>query len=104
MYFAGPAADKESIEAIRHDLGLDKPLVTQFFYYLRDLSHGNLGTSIGTGRPVMEELGRRGGIEYFEMKDGRVFYLNSPHGRCLKRESSPLRNTRRGLRVQTNAR
>ena len=59
VYFAGPAADKESIEAIRHDLGLDKPLVTQFFYYLRDLSHGNLGTSIGTGRPVMEELGRR---------------------------------------------
>lgn len=59
VYFAGPAADAQSIAAIRHQLGLDKPLATQFFYYLKDLYHGDLGTSIGTGRPVTEELGRR---------------------------------------------
>jgi len=59
VYFAGPAADAESIAAIRHELGLDKPLPEQFFIYIVDLYHGDLGMSIGTGRPVMEELGRR---------------------------------------------
>lgn len=30
--------DPEQLKAIRHNLGLDKPLVTQYFYYLNDLS------------------------------------------------------------------
>jgi peptide/nickel transport system permease protein len=59
VYFAGPAADQESIAAIRHDLGLDQPLLTQFFIYVKDLFKGDLGNSISTGRPVLEELGRR---------------------------------------------
>jgi len=59
VYFAGPAADAESIAAIRHELGLDKSLPEQFSIYIVDLYHGNLGMSIGTGRPVMEEIGRR---------------------------------------------
>jgi len=59
VYFAGPAADAESIATIRHDLGLDKPLLTQFFIYVADLLRGDLGNSISTGRPVAEELSRR---------------------------------------------
>jgi len=59
VYFAGPAADAESIAEIRHELGLDKPLPSQFLIYLQDLYQGDLGMSIGTGRPVIEELGRR---------------------------------------------
>jgi len=59
VYFAGPAADKESIAVIRHELGLDKPLYAQFVIYVGNLFHGNWGTSLTTGRPVIEELGRR---------------------------------------------
>ena len=58
-YFAGPAADEKSIAEIRKALGLDKPLPEQFLIYLRDLSKGELGTSISTGQPVLEELIRR---------------------------------------------
>jgi peptide/nickel transport system permease protein len=51
--YLGPRAKAEQIEMVRNQLGLDKPLYTQFFYYLRDLSHGNLGESLRTHRPVM---------------------------------------------------
>jgi len=59
VYFAGAAADAESIEQIRKTLGLDKPLLQQFFIYVEQLSKGDLGTALTTGRPVLEELGRR---------------------------------------------
>ena len=38
-YFAGPAATKEAVEQIRKKLGLDKPLIEQFFRYTNDLAH-----------------------------------------------------------------
>ncbi len=59
VYFAGPAADEASIQQIREALGLDRPLYEQFVYYLGDLASGNLGVSISTGQPVLEELARR---------------------------------------------
>ena len=37
-YFAGPAATKEAVEQIRKKLGLDKPLIEQFFRYTNDLA------------------------------------------------------------------
>ena len=58
-YFAGPAADPQSIAEIRVALGLDRSLPEQFWLYLGDLAHGNLGNSISTGRPVVEELATR---------------------------------------------
>jgi peptide/nickel transport system permease protein len=59
VYFAGPAADEKSIAEIRAALGLDKGLFEQFWLYLGDLARGNLGVSISTGRPVLEELATR---------------------------------------------
>ena len=44
------------MENIRQQLGLDQPLYVQFYRYVSDLFHGDLGTSIRTGRPVLEEL------------------------------------------------
>ncbi|MGC6744479.1 hypothetical protein ACP0HM_05620 [Escherichia coli] len=41
---------------IRQQLGLDQPLYVQFYRYVSDLFHGDPGTSIRTGRPVLEEL------------------------------------------------
>lgn len=56
VYFAGPAADEQSIAEIRAQLGLDRPLPVQFWHYLGDLASGDLGTSISTGQPVIYEL------------------------------------------------
>lgn len=58
-YFAGPAADEKSIQQIRVALGLDKSLPEQFLLYVQDLMTGELGMSISTGQPVVEELLRR---------------------------------------------
>ena len=58
-YFAGPVASKEAIAAIQHQLGLDLPLWQQFARYLGDLVHGDLGTSLTTGQPVLTEIANR---------------------------------------------
>ncbi len=58
-YFAGPAADEASIAEIREALGLDKPLIQQFFFYVGDLARGDLGTSLTTGQAVMSDLAAR---------------------------------------------
>src|SRR5438309_6723759 len=58
-YFAGPAANKEAVEQIRKKLGLDKPLIEQFFRYPADLVHGDFGNSLTTGQPVATEIRNR---------------------------------------------
>src|SRR5476649_2445857 len=58
-YFAGPAADKAAVEQIRKKLGLDKPLIEQFFRYTNDLAHGDFGNSLTTGQPVATEIRNR---------------------------------------------
>lgn len=59
VYFAGVAADAESIEQTRIALGLDKPLYHQFFSYVGNLLNGDLGQSISSGRSVAEDLASR---------------------------------------------
>ncbi|HEU5197216.1 MAG TPA: ABC transporter permease [Methylomirabilota bacterium] len=58
-FFAGPAATREAIDEVRARLGLDHSLPDQFVYYLRDLSRGDLGTSLTTGQPVLRDLAAR---------------------------------------------
>ena len=55
-YFAGVMADAESIAQVRESLGLDRSWPEQFFLYVGRLLQGDLGMSLGTGVPVMEEL------------------------------------------------
>jgi ABC-type dipeptide/oligopeptide/nickel transport system permease component len=57
--YIGPKARAEDIARVRAQLGLDRPLPVQYVYYMRDLLHGDLGTSIGTKRPVLQEIGDR---------------------------------------------
>lgn len=59
VYFAGVAADAASIEETRVAMGLDKPLVQQFFIYVGDLLRGDLGMSLSSGRSVAEDLANR---------------------------------------------
>ena len=54
--YIGPKARPEDIARVTIKLGLDKPLPVQYLIYMRDLFHGDLGTSIGTKRPVLQEL------------------------------------------------
>ncbi len=55
-YFAGGAATQEAVEQVRKQLGLDKPLLEQFFRYVANLAQGDLGLSLTTGQPVLKEL------------------------------------------------
>jgi ABC-type dipeptide/oligopeptide/nickel transport system permease component len=53
---AGPNATADVVEAIRQDLGLDRPLHVQFGLYLWRLAQGDLGVSIINSVPVSQEL------------------------------------------------
>lgn len=46
------------LQSLRHQYGLDKPVLVQYFNYMKDmLLHLDFGTQIGSGRPVTEILG-----------------------------------------------
>ncbi len=53
---AGPTAPKETRDAIRVRLGLDKPLPVQFAIYMGNILKGDLGNSIFTRREVSEMI------------------------------------------------
>jgi len=53
---AGRWATEEQIQAVRKELGLDRPVLLQFVRYLNDLLRGNLGKSIVSQRPIVDEL------------------------------------------------
>ncbi len=51
------AQDDPSIVAqYRHQWGLDKPLPVQYVFYVGNLLHGDLGVSISSRRPVIQDL------------------------------------------------
>src|SRR3989441_6292073 len=49
----------KDLDALRAKLGLDRPLYVQYFSWLGDVVQGNLGESLWTKRPVVEEMMRR---------------------------------------------
>jgi peptide/nickel transport system permease protein len=49
-------ANPTTCAAFNARFGLDQPIPAQFWIYLTDLSHGDLGDSISQGRPVAEIL------------------------------------------------
>jgi peptide/nickel transport system permease protein len=56
---AGPDASPQTIAAIRTQLGLDKPLITQYFDWIGGVFAGDLGQSLQFRRPVSELIGDR---------------------------------------------
>jgi peptide/nickel transport system permease protein len=54
----GDHAPPDVIARVRTQLALDRPLYVQFGIYLRNLAHGDLGTSVMTTRPVIDDIGR----------------------------------------------
>ena len=56
---AGDTATPEQLEAIRDSLGLNQPLFVQFFSWVGQLLQGDFGTSILSGKPVIELIADR---------------------------------------------
>lgn len=55
-YILGDFATEEAVEKLESQLGLDKPLVVQYFSYMWGALQGDLGTSYITGYTVWEEI------------------------------------------------
>ena len=56
---AGQDATPETVELVRRDLGLDKPMPQQFLRFVNGVLHWDFGRSISTKRPVATEIGER---------------------------------------------
>ncbi|MGB3481316.1 MAG: ABC transporter permease [Mycobacterium sp.] len=56
VVYAGTRASAEQLAQVRVQLGLDQPVVAQFWHYVTALAQGDLGTSLATRRPVAEDL------------------------------------------------
>lgn len=55
----GETATPDDVDRLRKNLGLDKPLITQYGAFLAGVGRGDLGKSFRTGQPVAQEIGRR---------------------------------------------
>jgi peptide/nickel transport system permease protein len=62
MTSEGGLYTEEQIQAERERLGLADPLPTQFVRYMTGLVRGDLGISLWTERPVIQEIGGRIGL------------------------------------------
>src|SRR6266446_6592151 len=56
---AGEIATPAQVEALRHQLGFDRPLPVQFVGYVGRLIIGDMGTSLYTTRPIADDLASR---------------------------------------------
>jgi peptide/nickel transport system permease protein len=66
-------ANKEIIEDLRIQFGLDRPVHIQYFIWLNDFIRGDWGTSLGSGEPVYDMFMRRLPIT-LELFAGSVFW------------------------------
>lgn len=60
----GEFATPESVERLREQLGLDRPLWEQYGEWMLGLLRGDLGTSIYSGEPVLKLLLLRAGVTF----------------------------------------
>ncbi|WP_299820355.1 ABC transporter permease [uncultured Jannaschia sp.] len=56
IVLAGPMATPEIVDAIRADMGLDRPVLIQFASYLGRVLQGDLGRSLISNKTVVSEL------------------------------------------------
>ncbi|MEO3404091.1 ABC transporter permease [Mucilaginibacter sp. CAU 1740] len=69
----GQRADVQSLQAVRKEFGLDKPVPVQFVYYVNDLS------PIGIHLNTAEEQQRYGYINLFPVSEHKVLALKWPY-------------------------
>jgi peptide/nickel transport system permease protein len=56
LLFIGGEAGKEAVEALRKQMGLDRPMAVRYVLWLSRVVRGDLGKSIRDGRPVLDVL------------------------------------------------
>ncbi|MCY7274665.1 MAG: ABC transporter permease, partial [Phormidesmis sp. CAN_BIN44] len=59
IVLAGERATPDQIAALREQLGLNKPLLFQYFAFLGNLLQLNFGNSLISGIPVIDEIRTR---------------------------------------------
>ncbi|MEW6624914.1 MAG: ABC transporter permease [Bacillota bacterium] len=52
----GPRAPQFAVDALRQEMYLDKPLPVQYYYWIKGVAAGDLGRSLTTKRPVIEDV------------------------------------------------
>jgi len=57
LFMISPLSTQSEVEVLQKQLGLDKSYTEQFWIYLKDLAHGDLGESFVKRIPVTEMLG-----------------------------------------------
>jgi ABC-type dipeptide/oligopeptide/nickel transport system permease component len=57
IMFATSGGTGQDMATFRHNLGLDQPIWIQYWHYLTNLLHGNLGVSITNEQPVLQKIG-----------------------------------------------
>ena len=55
-YMLGDYATKEALATLRSQLGLDRPVVEQYLIFLGRALTGDLGSSVATGQPALQEI------------------------------------------------
>lgn len=55
-YILGDYATKEALATLRSQLGLDRPVIEQYFIFLGRALSGDLGSSVVTGQPALHEI------------------------------------------------
>ena len=91
----GDMADEATIEQVRHNMGLDRPVPEQYVNWLGNMLHGDFGTSYSQNRPVVTLMGNAfavtaqlaGWAYLFALALGLVLGVVSAvnHGRALDR-------------------
>lgn len=56
VYILGEFATDEAVSKLRNNLGLDQPLIMQYFTFIGDAIQGNLGKSYITNQFVLDEI------------------------------------------------
>ena len=56
MVILGDQASQQSIDPLRKRLGLDRPMIVQYFDFMSGVAIGDWGVSMVSGRPVISEV------------------------------------------------
>ncbi len=59
LVILGEHASKESVDALREQMGLNKPLIEQYWLFISNAAQGNLGVSVVSGDNVLNEFLQR---------------------------------------------
>ncbi|WP_375106008.1 nickel ABC transporter permease [Lysinibacillus fusiformis] len=59
IILAGEGASQETVNELRENLGLNKPLAIQYTDYIKNLLQGDMGHSLKNNQPVSEEITAR---------------------------------------------